>query len=250
VEDREAGKERHAVGYQVGAVNDEDPLPVGVPHLQRPDAGVVTGQAEHGPGPQGHQPERQGLLQQVRLALALPCPAAQHVAHRCPDDRAQDPGQAAAQVEHTKEQAERDEARAQGRDRHQHEPAEPLADRGTELALDSRADPGQNRCHVIPSFTGGPWAIRSRLQYGSIRVRVTGGIRALPGPRYRAHEPHAWIAARLGPDSQLPRSMATAAGSADAYRHRHLTCPPVPPRNHAGRAQAGMPITRPRQLTA
>ena len=233
MEDREAGEERHAVGYQVGAVHDEHPLPVGVPHLQRPDAGVVTGQPQHRPGSQGHQPERQRLLQQVRPALALPCPAAQHVAHRCPDDRAQDPGQAAAQVEHAKEQAERDEARAQGRDRHDHEPAEPLADGGTELALDSRADPGQNRSHGIPCFTGGP---RGHPVTSTVREHPGAGDGRHPGPAWATlscTRASCMDCRRLGPDSQLPRSMATAAGSADAYRHFHLTCPPVPPRNQA-----------------
>jgi hypothetical protein len=90
----------------------------------------------------------------MRPALPLPRPAAQHVAHAGPDDRPNDPGQAGRQMEHAQQHAERDQARRQRRDRHQHKPHETLADRGTELALNSRDDPRWGRSHVSPNITG------------------------------------------------------------------------------------------------
>src|SRR6185312_13552775 len=153
-------------------------------------------------------------------------------------------------VEHTEEQAERDEARAQGRDRHDHEPAEPLADGGTELALDSRADPGQNRSHVIPSFTGGPGG-----------HPVTSTVREHPGAGDGWHPGCAW--------ATLSRTRASCmdcgplrTGFSASPEHGHgggiRGClPALPPHLPARSApkpgqtgQAGRPIARPRRMTA
>jgi hypothetical protein len=103
---------------------------------------------------------------------------------------------------------------------------------------------------VIPSFPGGPRAIRSRLQYGSFRRREAGGFRAWPGQRYRATGPRACIAARLGADSQPARSFAAAGPPwhpAMLSDTLYLICPPVSPRNNPvrpGTARRGRPGKR------
>jgi hypothetical protein len=87
MEDYEASQERQAVGGKVRAVGDEHPADAA--DLERLGQGhaQLGGQAEDDPGAHGDQPERQGFLQQLRLALALPRPAAEDVAHACADDR-------------------------------------------------------------------------------------------------------------------------------------------------------------------
>jgi hypothetical protein len=86
MEDYEASQERQAVGGEVHRVGDEHPLDAVGPDRPGQGHAQLGGQAEDDPGTHGDQPERQGLLQQLGPALALPRPAAQDVAHGCADD--------------------------------------------------------------------------------------------------------------------------------------------------------------------
>lgn len=87
MEDKEAPQEGQAVGGEVGAVGDEHPLDTADLDILGQGHAQLRGQAQDDPRTHGDQPEWQGFLQQLRLTLAFPRPAAQHVAHTRADDR-------------------------------------------------------------------------------------------------------------------------------------------------------------------
>ena len=87
MEDYEASQERQAVGGEVRAVDHEHPLNAVELEVLGQGHAQLGGQAENDPGDDGDHPERQGFLQQLRLAPALPRPAAEDVAHARADDR-------------------------------------------------------------------------------------------------------------------------------------------------------------------
>jgi hypothetical protein len=104
-------------------------------------------QGEHHGRAHGNDRERQRLLDQVRLALALPGPPRQDVADRRPGHPRGDRRLAGGQVPRAQADRENDLACDDRGGRDQHESAEPLTDRGLEPAFHGRGDPGRSDCH-------------------------------------------------------------------------------------------------------
>jgi hypothetical protein len=81
VKDHKSRQERDGVGHQVGRAHEGQPLDRAKAHRQ----GQVMCHARRGreedDRPGRDQPERKGLLEQMRPARSFPCPAAQHVTH-------------------------------------------------------------------------------------------------------------------------------------------------------------------------
>src|SRR5215469_1567888 len=164
MEDQEPGDEGDAVHQEVGALNDDMLLEMGVAHRMRPDTREVRGHSQHNPHCQRYRPERQRLPEQVRLALALPGPPAQQIAHERSDHGRDDArGARAVQVDRPGQQAEDDltrDYRSQGGSDEPDEPPSPLGsqparDRRGQGAKRSLSDLVRNGSHQTPSLTGG-----------------------------------------------------------------------------------------------
>src|SRR5207245_2780282 len=89
---------------------------------------------------------------QVRLALALPGPPREDIAHRRPGQPGRDRGAAGGPAHRPEAHRERDLAGDDRSRRDQDEPAEPLADGGLQPALYSRADPRRSETHAASSL--------------------------------------------------------------------------------------------------
>jgi hypothetical protein len=127
VKDQEPGREREAVGQEIDAADHDRLLDAMHLHCLGQGDAKVGGHAEHDPGADRHQPERQGFPEQMRPALALPGPAAEDVAHGRADDRRRHPGHAAGQVRPVEEYRQGNLAGGQRDHGDQDKPAEPLA---------------------------------------------------------------------------------------------------------------------------
>jgi hypothetical protein len=95
MEDHEAGYERHAVRRQVPALGEQHLVEAVQAQVARLFGDDLAGHRENDPDADRDRHERQGLLEQVRPAFALPGPPADQVTYdrACePSRRPGDPG--------------------------------------------------------------------------------------------------------------------------------------------------------------
>jgi hypothetical protein len=95
VEDQEPDDEGDAVSREIQPLGEQDLLGAVQAETSCPGMSELAGTGQHDPDAQGDHPERQGLLEQVRPAFALPGPPADDVAHGRagqPSGRPGDPG--------------------------------------------------------------------------------------------------------------------------------------------------------------
>ena len=185
MEDHESREERHAVRREVARVHEEHPRGMRHPHPQGLLVRVLGRQGQHDRGADRYSPEGQGLPDQARLALALPRPAAQDVADRRPGEPGGDRRDAGGRVPGSEQEGQHDLARPERRDRHGHEPAEPLAQRGAEPAPQRRGKPGSYECHEIPSYSEDRRVVPSGIQYGNRTMLELSDLRIAARPRWR-----------------------------------------------------------------
>ena len=99
MEDREPDEECHAVGGEVQALGEQHLVEA----LQAQDVRLMgrelARRGQDGPDADGDRNERQGLLEQVRLAPALPGPPADQVAHGRAGEPSSRPGDASRDVQ-------------------------------------------------------------------------------------------------------------------------------------------------------
>src|SRR5215475_1773951 len=139
--------------------------------------GPLSGECQHNRRAHGHDPERQRLLQQVRLALAFPGPPRQDITHGRADQPGGERRTPGRPAERPQAHRQRDLAGDDRPRRHQDEPAEPLADGGLEPALYGRADPSRSRNHAASSLRGPVVCGRRRGWW--VPVAEAGGLRAV-----------------------------------------------------------------------
>jgi hypothetical protein len=185
VEDHESREERHAVRREVARVHEEHPRDMRHAHPQGLMVRVLGGQGQHDRGADRHRPEGQGLPDQVRLALPLPRPAAQDVADRRPGEPCGDRRDAGGRVTGPEQEGQHDLARPERRDRHGHEPTEPLAQRCAEPAPQRRDKPWSYECHGIPSYSEDRRVVPSGIQYGNRTMLELSDLRIAARPRWR-----------------------------------------------------------------
>jgi hypothetical protein len=221
VENHEPCDERHAVRHEVGDVHEEHPRRMRQAHPQGLLVRVLGRQGQHDRGADGDGAERQGLADQVRPAFPLPRPAAQDVADRRAGEPGRDRRFARCRVRGPEQERQHDLARREGDDRHGHEPAEPLAQRGPEPAPQGRDKPGRNECHGSPSYSEDRQVIQTGIQYGNRTRLEVGDLHIEAGPCWRGRRRAAGAGhrRRAPPQSGADRGSIGAAGREQSKRH-------------------------------
>ena len=185
MEDHESREERHAVRREVARVHEQHPRGMRHAHPQGLMVRVLGRQGQHDRGADRYRPEGQGLPDQVRLALPFPRPAAQDVTDRRPGEPCGDRRDAGRRVPGSEQEGQHDLARPERRDRHGHEPAEPLAQRCAEPAPQRRDKPGSYKCHGVPSYSEDRMVVPSGIQYGNRTMLEVSDLRIAATPRWR-----------------------------------------------------------------
>ena len=221
MEDHEPCDERYAVRHEVSGVHEEHPRRMRQAHPEGLLIRVLGCERQHDRGADGNDTERQGLPDQVRPAFPLPGPAAQDVAHRRAGEPCRDRRFARCQVRRPEQQRQHDLARPEGGDRHGHEPAEPLAQRGAEPTLQGRDKPGRCECHESPSYSEDRRVIQTGIQYGNLTMRGVRDLRVAATPRWcgRWRAGEAGHRARAPPAARRRREEMGAVGRGQSKRH-------------------------------
>jgi len=166
MEDQESEDESHAVGRQVQALSEQDLLPPMQAQGARLVVGVLARRGEDDPDAQGDRHERQGLLEQMGPALALPGPPADHVAHDRAGQPSGCPGNARRDVRYLQDEI-RQLGRTKGKYRRWRKADQPPATLAAE-SFPQRAghhsptgggDLRRYKAHGFPSLTKASWSV-------------------------------------------------------------------------------------------
>ena len=185
MKNHEPRDERYAVRHEVGNVHEQHPHRMRETHPQGLLVRELRRQRQNDRGTDRYRPERQGLPDQIRSALPLPRPAAQDVADRRASEPRRDRRDARRRVRGPEQERQRDLARPERRDRHGHEPTEPLAQRCAEPAPQRRDKPGSYECHGIPSYSEDRRVVPSGIQYGNRTMLELSDLRIAARPGWR-----------------------------------------------------------------
>src|SRR6516165_1043461 len=213
VEEQEPQHERAQVGHAVDQVHEEHALHAGQAQPGRRVVGELGGHPEDRDDHGRHDPERQGLLQQVRAALPLPRPPAEHVTHQGAGEPRDQAGPGGGQLQRPGADGEHDLRGGERRDGRDREASEPDAERGPGLAGERLAEPTGCQSHVCPRLASQP--TRTERVYST----ETAGRKSYPGKAARCDLRGACSASAL-----VARYRPRAASRTTARKtHRNLT---------------------------
>src|ERR1700722_884626 len=183
MEDHEPECERHDVGREVHEVDDQHVLdPVVQAHPGREVVAELGRQREDHPHHGRDHPDREGLAEHVRLALALPGPAAQHVADGRAAERGHQGGRGGGHVKQAVADREQDLTGRQRRGRDADKAGKTNAHLGAELHHET----------VLSEYHMLPWLGTSVTGVTQVNSTETSGLRYYPDyPRSAGSGPSA-----------------------------------------------------------
>src|SRR5215470_1520508 len=187
MEDQEPNNERQAVRRQVEALGEQHLVEAVQAHVARLHGGELAGRGQDDPHADRDRHERQGLLEQVRPAPALPRPPADQVTYGCAREPSGRPGDPGRHVRQLKDEV-RQLGRAQGEYRRRREAdqtpaamaAEPAPQRPRNHPPRHIDDLGRYRAHGRPMLTQASGSVTKVYSTGLADGLVAWSFRSVP----------------------------------------------------------------------